>query len=44
MMMKRGQKTGQKLDSKAFDTKLIDRALTLLLEYQKTYQFAIIKC
>lgn len=42
----RGQKTSMagKYDAKAFDQKLIDRALHLVLDYQKLYQFAVIKC
>ena len=32
------------LDSKAFDQKLVDRALSLLLDYQNVHQFAIVKC
>ena len=32
------------MDTKVFDQKLVDRALTLLLDYQQTYQFAIVKC
>jgi hypothetical protein len=37
MMKKKGLKTSNKLDAKMFDTKLVDRGLTLLLEYQKTH-------
>lgn len=33
-----------KHDAKAFDQKLVDRALALLVEYQKMYQFAVVKC
>lgn len=32
------------MDPKNFDFKLVDRALSLLGEYQKLYQFAIVKC
>ena len=34
----------QNMDTKVFDQKLVDRALTLLLDYQQIYQFAIVKC
>jgi hypothetical protein len=34
----------QNMDTKVFDQKLVDRALTLLLDYQQTYQFSIVKC
>lgn len=44
MMKKKGLKASSKYDAKVFDTKLVDRALTLLLEYQKIHQFAIVKC
>ena len=44
MMKKTGPKGGQKLDAKYFDQKLIDRALSLLLEYQNSYNLVIIKC
>lgn len=44
MMKKAGPKGGAKLDAKYFDQKLIERALTLLIDYQKTYNLAIIKC
>ncbi len=37
MMKKKGLKAGSKHDAKVFDTKLVDRALTLLLEYQKNH-------
>lgn len=42
-MKKKGLKASSKLDSKMFDTKLVDRGLALLLEYQKTHLFAMIK-
>lgn len=29
---------------KVFDQKLVERALALLVEYQKSYNFAMIKC
>ena len=37
-------KRGGNMDAKAFDQKLIDRALSLLLDYQSVYQFSIVKC
>lgn len=42
--IKRGAKTGSKVDYNYFDNKLIDRAITLLNEYQKIYQFAFVQC
>jgi hypothetical protein len=42
-MPARGRK-GHGIDSRAFDQKLVDRALHLLLEYQKDYSFAIVRC
>lgn len=32
------------VDSKAFDQKLIDRALQLLIDYQDEHRFALVKC
>lgn len=43
-MKKAGPKGGSKLDAKYFDQKLIERALSLLIDYQKSYNIAIIKC
>ena len=40
----RGKKGLTGTDSKAFDQKLVDRALHLLLDYQSIYQFSIVKC
>jgi hypothetical protein len=31
-------------DVKAFDMKVVERALSLLVDYQKSYNFAMIKC
>eukprot|EP00347_Sterkiella_histriomuscorum_P009559 403340741 len=42
--LKRGAKSGSKLDYNQFDNKLIDRAIILLNEYQKIYQFAFVSC
>ena len=35
--LKRGGKSGQKIDYNYFDSKLIDRGITLLHEYKKIY-------
>lgn len=32
------------MDPKHFDFKLVDRALNLLSEFQKLYQFVIVRC
>lgn len=42
--IKRGAKSGSKIDYNYFDSKLIDRAITLLHEYKKIYQFAVVNC
>lgn len=41
-MSARNKKGGA--DAKAFEQKLVDRALHLLLDFQNTHQFAIVKC
>lgn len=33
-----------RFDVKAFDQKLVERALSLLVDFQKSYNFAMIKC
>lgn len=33
-----------RIDVKAFDQKIVERALSLLVDYQKIYNFAMIKC
>lgn len=35
---------GQRLDFGYFDSKLIERAIGLLSDYKKIYQFAVINC
>ncbi len=42
--LKRGAKSGSRLDYNYFDSKLIDRAMNLLSEYKKIYQFAVLNC
>ena len=44
MLKKRGVKQSQRMDPKVFEQSLVDRAMGLLLDYQKSYQFAIIRC
>jgi len=35
---------GSKIDFNYFDSKLIERAIGLLSDYKKIYQFAVINC
>ena len=42
--LKRGGKIGSRLDFNYFDSKLIERAIALLQDYKKIYQFAVINC
>ena len=42
--MKRGGKIGSRMDYNHFDSKLIERAITLLQDYKKIYQFSVINC
>mmetsp|Transcript_31378 Transcript_31378/g.47989 ORF Transcript_31378/g.47989 Transcript_31378/m.47989 type:complete len:121 (+) Transcript_31378:228-590(+) len=44
LLMPNRMKRTSALDPKAFDQKLVDRALSLLLDYQNIYQFSIVKC
>ncbi len=42
--IKRGGKLSSKNDYQYFDTKLIERAISLLNDYKKIYQFAVVNC
>lgn len=43
-IQRKGKAGAQKFDPKSFDTKLVERSLELINEYQKMYQFSIVKC
>ena len=40
----KNKRSGASIDPKAFDQKLIDRAVQLLMDFQDEHRFALVKC